>query len=190
MLPDTLVPLNEAERERLAHFLRSPACGHDALDLSYAHGFLTALASGPEPLEPGEWLRLVMDEPVFDSVAQAEEILSLWLRWYREIERALAADHGEFLPALEVRRDARGEAYVDPRAWCRGYLAAVELFREHWTAESSIVLRPALRAIAWLAAAPREASAGRRHTERCQALGEAARAVYRYWRAQRDRDAD
>jgi uncharacterized protein len=188
MLPDKLTPLSRAERERLAGFLHSPACGREALGLSYAHGLLSALASGPEPLEPGEWLRLVLDEPVFDSLAQAEEILGLWLRWYHEIEHGLAG-RCEFLPALEVRRAGeRGETHDDARAWCQGYLAAFELFRERWTEESLIVLRPALRAIAWLAVAPPEP--GARYAERCRALGEAARAVYRYWNAKRERDAD
>ena len=45
MLPAVPYALSQAELLRLGAFLHSPACGRDAMGLSHAHGFLTALAS-------------------------------------------------------------------------------------------------------------------------------------------------
>jgi yecA family protein len=45
----------------LDSFLRSGHSGESAMSLSAAHGSLTAVASGPDAFEPGEWIRLIFD---------------------------------------------------------------------------------------------------------------------------------
>ena len=131
MLPAHTSPLKQSDLLALDAFLRSATCGRVAMGLSRAHGFLTATASGPEQLEPGEWLRLVFDEPVFESGDQADAMLGLAMRLYQEIETSLG-EPGSFRPVLDfVGNDASGVA-VDASAWCQGYLSGMSLCREQW----------------------------------------------------------
>ncbi len=167
---------------RLDDFLHSPACGRDAMGLSYAHGFLTAMVSGPEQLETGEWLRLVFDEPVFEDGAQAQEVLGLALRLYQDIETRLDAPGG-FQPILQLYRDAAGQAHVDAAAWCQGYRAGMSLCAEQWASGSAGRLGAMLAPIVTLAGQP-PALLGPRYPQLCAQLPLAVQAIYRYWRAQ------
>ncbi len=179
MLPSATPALTPADLLRLDQFLHSKACGLEAMGLSHAHGFLTAIASGPEALEPSEWLRLMFDEPVFDSGEEAAEMLGLALRLYREIETSLN-EHGRYRPVLEYVRDAAG-THVDANVWCRGFVAAFALFSERWTRQSRLVLEEPLGLIFRLAQMHARASA--EYARQCDALPLAAEAVHRYWRA-------
>jgi yecA family protein len=172
--------LSQAELIELDAFLHSPACGSEAMSLSRAHGFLTAAASGPEQLEPGEWLRLVFDEPVFENGTQAESMLALALRLYQEIETSLKQP-GEFRPVLDFVRDGSGGTMVDASPWCQGYFAGISLCREQWAVQGSGLLNGLLAPIFQLlrsAASPGDA----RHLHLCGGLPITAEAVYRFWR--------
>mgnify|MGYP005836763187 CR=1 FL=1 len=181
MLPTLPTALSQAELLRLDAFLHSPACGRDAMGLSHAHGFLTALASGPERLEPGEWLRLVFDEPVFDDGAQAEDMLGLALRLYQDIEASLDRP-GAFHPVLDFMRTATGELAVDASAWCQGYRSGMTLSQEQWAMHAGLALRALLAPIDTLARHPGP-TLGPLHRELCDELPYTAEAIYRYWRA-------
>lgn len=181
MLPAPSPALTQAELLRLDDFLHSEACGRDAMGLSHAHGFLTALASGPETLEPSEWLRLVFDEPVFRDGEQAEAMLGLALRLYAEIERGLAQPDG-FRPVLEFVRGSRGDLTVDATAWCQGYRAGMSLYQELWAAHANQALSAWLAPIHALArsAGPALDPA---HGQLCAELPQAVQAINRYWRS-------
>jgi uncharacterized protein len=180
MLPTHSPPLSQSDLARLDHFLHTAACGRDAMGLSYAHGFLTAVASGPEHLQADEWLRLVFDEPVFTDGAQAGEVLGLALRLFQEIEQGLSRD-GHFRPVFEYVRGAGGEAHADAQRWCRGFTSGLALFSEYWTTESRAVLQVPLSLIFRLAQAPGYPDAS--YARLCDALPQAAETVYRYWLA-------
>lgn len=167
---------------KLDTFLHSSACGREAMGLSRAHGFLTAAASGPEQLETAEWLRLVFDEPVFENGEQAEDMLELAMRLYREIESGLG-EPGGFRPVLEYLRDERGGTAVDATAWCMGYFTGMSLCREDWAIHCggalAVLLAP-LREISRRRGPGRDAG----YRRLCDQLPGAAEAIYRYWRAQ------
>lgn len=114
MLPESFLPLGQPELIRLDQFLRSAACGKEAIGLSYAHGFLTSIASDPEQLEPSEWLRLMFDEPVFEGDNEGSEMLGLAVRLFADIESGLQKIT-EFRPVLEFVRDDAGRQHVDAR---------------------------------------------------------------------------
>jgi uncharacterized protein len=181
VLPEQAQPLNPADLARLDHFLHTAACGQEAMGLSYAHGFLTAVASGPERLEPSEWLRLMFDEPVFESGAEAGEMLGLALRLFREIEHGLHADAG-FRPVLESVRDTAGDTHVDAQHWCRGFVSGFGLFSERWSRTDRAALHTPLRLIFQLA--------GMRglpdpvYARLCEVVPDAAALVYRYWQTE------
>jgi uncharacterized protein len=182
MLPALPQALSQTERLRLDAFLHSAACGRDAMGLSHAHGFLTAVVSGPERLEPGEWLRLMFDEPVFRDGAQAEDMLGLAMRLYQEIEANLDRPGG-FQPLLDHVRDAAGTTTIDASAWCRGYRAGMTLCEEHWAIHGGRSLRAALATIDALARHPGPLPAPLNRAL-CDRLPQAAETIYRYWRAQ------
>ncbi len=181
MLPATASPLTPAELLRLDDFLHSSACGPDAMGLSQAHGFLTALISGPERLGPDEWLRLIFDEPVFADGEQAQDVLGLALRLYRDIEVSLA-EPGAFRPVVDFAPDAAGVLQVDASAWCRGYQAGMRLFQEQWALHDHTSLQTGLALIDTLARMAGPPS----HQQLCLSveLPLAAEAIYRYWRSQ------
>lgn len=177
MLPVPSRPLDAADLARLESFLRSRACGPDAMGVSRAHGFLTAGVCGPEGLAPDEWIRLVFDEPVFDTGEQAQEMLGLAL--YRDIEAGLSRHGGLRLVLERVRRPADVDPLIDPRPWCQGFLAGTNLFREHWTPAAQAMLRDPLDVIFRLARMEPEHTRAFAHL--CEALPLAAEVVYRFW---------
>lgn len=179
MLPAHAQPLVQADLIKLDAFLHSAACGREAMGLSRAHGFLTAAASGPEQLEPGEWLRLVFDEPVFESGEQAETMLGLAMRLYGEIEATLG-DEGSYRPVLDFVRDGSAVA-VDATAWCQGYFSGMSLCREQWTMHAGGELGRLLAPIQELARY-RGAARDIHHRQLCEQLPGSAASVYRYWR--------
>lgn len=182
MLPAPAPALTQAELLRLDDFLHSEACGRDAMGLSHAHGFLTALASGPEAMEPSEWLRLVFDEPVFRDGAQAEDILGLAMRLYAEIERSLGQPDA-FRPVLEFVRGSRGDLVMDATAWCQGYRAGMTLYQELWIRHANQALTAWLAPIHALARSAGPAS-DTAHSQLCAELPQSVQAIHRYWRAQ------
>lgn len=181
MHPEPTHPLNQTDLARLDHFLHTAACGREAMGLSYAHGFLTAVASGPERLEPAEWLRLVFDDPVFESGDDAREMLGLALRLFQEIERNLGSDGG-YRPVFEFVRDGAGRTHSDAQHWCRGFAAGLALFSERWTRSARATLNTPLELIFRLAET--RGLPDTAYARLCDALPAAAESVYRYWQAQ------
>src|SRR5437016_11803621 len=88
-------PLSEAEYDALESFLGSNAVPQDCMDLEMLDGFLTAIVSGPELIQPSEWLPVVWSDsqrsvtPGFQNNEQAEGIRSLVFRLHRGISRTL-----------------------------------------------------------------------------------------------------
>lgn len=178
-LPETNRTLSQTDLLRLDRFLHSAACGRDAMGLSHAHGFLTAAVSGPEALAPDEWIRLVFDEPVFESGEEAQEMLGLVMRLYRDIESGLGSG-GQFRPLLEYVRDGGGVTRVDAHVWCEGFMSGMTLFREHWTRADWQAMNEPLTVISRLAQLP--VSADATYADLCAALPIAAEMVYLFWR--------
>ena len=75
-------PLTEAELDELEAFLASDAVPQDCMDLEMLDGYLTAIVSGPEPIQPSEWLPHVWSEGGKSADARVRR------------QRAGAADHG------------------------------------------------------------------------------------------------
>ena len=178
MLPEQFQALNSADLARLDRFLHTAACGQEAMGLSYAHGFLTAVASGPERLEPAEWLRLMFDEPVFESGDEANEMLGLALRLFHEIEHSLSNDSG-YRPVFETVRGPAGDTHADAQHWCRGFVSGFGLFSERWSRSARATLHVPLRLIFQLAEI--RGLPDPVYAQLCDALPNAAEVVFRYW---------
>ena len=129
-------PLTDAELDELEAFLASDAVPQDCMDLEMLDGFLTAIASGPEQIQPSEWLLHVWSEggksstPAFTGSEQAQRIMALMLRHMVGIERTLAESPTRFKPLLYVpEAPAKQPERTPPEgtAWCEGYMSGVKL---------------------------------------------------------------
>src|SRR3954464_6625283 len=89
-------PLTDAELDELEAFLASDSVPQDCMDLEMLDGYLAAVVSGPESMQPSEWLPHVWSEggksstPAFSGNDQAQRIMALILRHLVGIERTLA----------------------------------------------------------------------------------------------------
>ena len=141
-------PLTDAELDELEAFLASDAVPQDCMDLEMLDGYLSAIASGPDMIQPSEWLPGVWSEggksasPAYGSSDQAQRVMALMLRHMVGIERTLAESPTRFRPLLYLpdgEKASRGErekpgdrAPPEATAWCEGYMAGVKLRDDEW----------------------------------------------------------
>ncbi len=134
-------PLTDAELDELEAFLASDAVPQDCMDLEMLDGYLTAIVSGPESIQPSEWLPQVWSEggrsasPAFAGNDQAQQIMGLVLRHMVGIQRTLAESPTRFRPLLYMPdENARKSDRTPPEAtaWCEGYMAGVKLRDDEW----------------------------------------------------------
>lgn len=129
--------IDDVELELLDRWLRGHA--HDAdgtLLLDGVHGMLTALAIGPDPALPEEWLPEVLHAP-FENPEQGAEVLALLAKLNDSIPAELEGEMYE--PVLgEVDADVEAEAeqatYSDLSAagWCEGFSRGIDLRAAIW----------------------------------------------------------
>ncbi len=134
-------PLSDAELDELEAFLASDSVPQDCMDLEMLDGFLTAVVSGPDVVQPSEWLPQVWSEggksaaPAFSGSEQAQRIMALVLRHLVGIQRTLAESPTRFRPLLYMPdENARKSDRTPPEgtAWCEGYMAGVKLRDDEW----------------------------------------------------------
>ncbi len=133
-------PLSDAELDELEGFLASDAVPQDCMDLEMLDGYLTAIVSGPEAIQPSEWLPGVWSEggrsasPAYSSSEQAQRIMGLVLRHMVGIQRTLSESPTRFRPLLYLPDEkTRGDkSPAEAAAWCEGYMSGVKLRDEEW----------------------------------------------------------
>ncbi len=134
-------PLTEVEMDELESFLASDAVPPDCMDLEMLDGYLTAVVSGPEQIQPSEWLPQMWSEggksatPAYVDNDQAQRIMALVLRHMVGIQRTLAESPTRFRPLLYVPDEAaRNTEHAPPEAtaWCEGYMSGVKLRDSEW----------------------------------------------------------
>jgi uncharacterized protein len=130
--------LSEQEFDELDRFLMSDQCGDDAMTMDALHGFLTAIAIGPEKIPASEWLAAVWgpdpeDAPVFDTPQKAQKITHLMTRTLEDIEVTLEVAPADFEP-LFCELQWKGKSLLDAEAWAWGFLEGVKLRNEAWQA--------------------------------------------------------
>src|SRR6266853_1968099 len=95
-------PLTDIDYDELEVFLGSHAVPQDCMDLEMLDGFLTAIVSGPELIQPSEWLPVLWSDsqrsvtPVFQNNEKAER------------------------------------SPPEASAWCEGFMTGVLLREEEW----------------------------------------------------------
>jgi yecA family protein len=114
------------------------------MDLEMLDGFLAAIVSGPESIQPSEWLPQVWSDggrsatPAYGNSEQAQQIMTLILRHMVGIQRTLAESPTRFRPLLylpEEKKPSQKPAERQPpegTAWCEGFMAGVKLRDDEW----------------------------------------------------------
>ena len=133
-------PLTEAELDQLEAFLASDAVPQDCMDLEMLDGYLAAVVSGPEVIQPSEWLPQVWSDggrtsnPAFSDNDQAQKIMGLMLRHMVGIQRTLSESPTRFKPLLYMPDEKARNDKTPPEAsaWCEGYMAGVKLRDDEW----------------------------------------------------------
>ena len=100
-------PLSDKEFNELDKFLMSDRVGDDGMTMDALHGYLTAIALGPESIPMLEWLPLVWGlpdqaEPKFKNEKELQRISNLIARFMNEIQITFEVAPQEFEPLFCV----------------------------------------------------------------------------------------
>jgi len=143
-------PLTDKEFDELDTFLLGDLSPEDAMTMDHLHGYLTAIAIGPEPITPAEWLPGVWGEdpkngPKFKNAKQEERIVNLIMRFMNEVLVTFEVAPKEFEP-LFVEYEHEGKPLLNAEAWCWGFWEGMELregsWNEIWESEAAPLMRP------------------------------------------------
>ena len=129
-------PLSDKEFNELDQFLLSDRCADDGMTMDSLHGFLTALAIGPEEVLMPEWLPKVWgsagkDGPEFKTPKEAERITMLIARFMNEIAITFEVAPKEFEP-LFCEHEYEGRTLLDGEAWAWGFWEGMNLRADAW----------------------------------------------------------
>lgn len=129
-------PLSDEEFEELDDFLLSGRCADDSMTMDTLHGYLTALAIGPQEVLMQEWLPRVWgsdpaEAPSFKNDKEAERITGLIARFMNEIAITLEVAPKEYEP-LFCEREWEGKALLDGEAWAWGFWEGMQLRKAEW----------------------------------------------------------
>ena len=121
-------PLSDPELDELEAFLASDTVPQDCMDLEMLDGYLTAIVSGPEQIQPPEWLPQLWSEggksatPAYSVNDQAQRIMALVLLHMVGIQRTLAESPTRFRPLLYLAEEIerKTERKADRKAERKG----------------------------------------------------------------------
>ncbi len=130
--------LTEKEFDELDRFLMSDRCGDETMAMDALHGYLTAIAIGPERVPTDEWLPRVWgpgpeDAPDFRNPQQAARMHELLQKALDEITLTFSVAPKDFEPLFSVHH-WKGKEVLDAEAWCWGFLEGVDLRANAWQA--------------------------------------------------------
>lgn len=143
-------PLSEKEFDELDRFLLSERSPEDAMTMDTLHGYLTAIAIGPETIMPAEWLPRVWGQdgsaaPNWKNAKEEERILNLIMRFMNEVLITFEVAPKEFEP-LYCEHEHNGQTLIDGEAWSWGFWEGMELrpgsWEPIWESEVAELMRP------------------------------------------------
>jgi len=149
-------PLSDKEFDELDNFLMSDAVGDEGMTMDALHGYMTAIAIGPEFIPLSEWLPNVWglendEQPNFNSDKQSERIINLIARFMNEVMITFEVAPKEFEPLFCVY-ELNGKEIIDGEAWAWGFWEGMQLRADKWEVIKSSPVAPMLRPIFLLGA--------------------------------------
>ena len=122
-----ILTFDEAARSRLMELLDAKSEAHNTMRCDVVQGFMMALLSGPDALNPTNWLPEILgEESLFDAKERTE---------IERLVMAMAADmrmklNEKILPDLWFYEDEAGNP--DFYTWCNAYLYALDIVPTDW----------------------------------------------------------
>ena len=122
-----ILTFDEAARSRLMELLDAKSEAHNTMRCDEVQGFMMALLSGPDALNPTNWLPEILgEESLFDAKERTE---------IERLVMAIAADmrmklNEKILPDLWFYEDEAGNP--DFYTWCNAYLYALDIVPTDW----------------------------------------------------------
>lgn len=122
-----ILTFDEAARSRLIELLDAKSEAHNTMRCDEVQGFMMALLSGPDALNPTNWLPEILgEESLFDAKERTE---------IERLVMAIAADmrmklNEKILPDLWFYEDEAGNP--DFYTWCNAYLYALDIVPTDW----------------------------------------------------------
>jgi len=122
-----ILTFDEAARSRLMELLDAKSGAHNTMRCDEVQGFMMALLSGPDALNPTNWLPEILgEESLFDAKERTE---------IERLVMAMAADmrmklNEKILPDLWFYEDEAGNP--DFYTWCNAYLYALDIVPTDW----------------------------------------------------------
>ncbi|MCO6512475.1 MAG: UPF0149 family protein [Aridibacter famidurans] len=195
--PDPLRPLTEKELDELDNFLldRIPEgvaeeydenLDEGILDISELDGFLTAVVSSPNLIQPSRWIPVVWGDcdPVWDTLEEAQKWITMLIRHMNSINKELNANS---LEPIFGGREVDGENFTIVDEWCEGYMRGVFLddgwrLMDDEAAEHLAIIMAFTQHTDWIG--DKDLSDAAREKVP-QAIASAALWLDRYWRGRR-----
>nr|WP_310615975.1 YecA family protein [Pantoea cypripedii] len=141
-------PLTEKELNWLEEMLEKYGNEHSVVDVAELDGMLTALLSGPNDIEPSEWLVAMWGGqkhiPKWSSEREMDRFMTLTFQHMNDIAERLSEFPEQFDPLFGTR-EMEGQEFTVVEEWCFGYMRGVAL--DDWSALPASE-QPALDAIA------------------------------------------
>lgn len=101
----------------------------DGLLLDGVHGLMTALALGPEPATPDEWLPEVLRQP-FTNEGEGAEILTVLARLNDAVREEMSSE--DYAPILGGITGEDGTDMISAAGWCEGFSRGIDLRAGIW----------------------------------------------------------
>ena len=128
--------LSKGEIEELSRFLASPQRPDGTLCFQELQGFLFAVASCPEMIQPSDWLPVISnDEDIgFEDQSEAERIASLIIDLYNQVNCAVMG-RSDAMPSgceFQIGIDANFDKGVAISQWSRGFMVGHDWLADVW----------------------------------------------------------
>ena len=182
---------SDEQLDRLEEFLFEHMESDGTLPLDAAHGFLTAVVSGPRMIMPGEWLPRILGEVEFASMEETTAITETIMGLYNGTIEELEA--GSYEPILLTLGEEGDEAPLPlPYGWCEGYLVGWNFHGEEvldrmaGDEEAAALLGPVVAFLMYEEDQLMDPPDPEAHRETVAELGPSAVGLYRWWLPRRE----
>lgn len=122
-----ILTFDEAARSRLMELLDDKSEAHDTMRCDEVQGFMMALLSGPDALNPTNWLPEILGEESLFDAKERTEIERLVIGLAADLRIKLSK---KMLPDLWLYEDAASNP--DIYTWCNAYLYALDIVPTDW----------------------------------------------------------
>ena len=122
-----ILTFDEAARSRLMELLDAKSEAHNTMRCDEVQGFMMALLSGPDALNPTNWLPEILGEESLFDAKERTEIERLVMPMAADLRMKL---NEKILPDLWFYEDEAGNP--DFYTWCNAYLYALDIVPTDW----------------------------------------------------------